>query len=171
MKKTLLIGALVLVVLLVIGGSVLGTLYLTGKFPAQESAQALAETEAGEELQAQAQEAGSSPATNPQVFSYVALDPPFTVSFHAPTTAQFLQVSVEAAVESKEVEDALKTHAPAIRNAMVMLLSGQNADELQSREGKEALRGRIREEIRSVLSDLIGQPGVVDVFFTTFLMQ
>jgi flagellar FliL protein len=103
--------------------------------------------------------------------TYVSLDPAFTMSFRDSEVAQFLQFNLDVAVREKGAEEAIKAQGPAIRNALVMLLSGQSAQDLQTREGKERLRTLIRDEIRDVLLRLTGEPRVVDVFFTSFLMQ
>ena len=93
------------------------------------------------------------------------------MSFPDSEVAQYLQFNLDVAVQEKGAEEAIKIHGPAIRNGLVMLLSGQHAQDLQSREGKERLRIQIRDEIRDTLSRLTGKPSVVEVFFTSFLMQ
>ena len=153
--KKIVIGIVVsLVAILAIAGSVLGTLYATGNFPGQTPAHAPAPSDQGS-------------APNPQpapALTYVSLDPPFTMSFQDSSAAQYLQFAIDVAVEDKHTEEALKTHGPAIRNGLVMLLSSQKAVELQTREGKERLRMQIRDEIRSTLKGLTGKAGVADVY-------
>jgi flagellar protein FliL len=160
--KKIIIGIVAgLVAILVIAGSVVGTLYVTGNLPNQKPTNA---SEAGDQ--------GSATHSQPVAsLIYVSLDPPFTLSFQDSSAAQYLQFSIDAAVEDKSVEAAIKAHGPAIRNGLVMLLSNQKAEELQTREGKERLRTQIRDEIRSTLKGLTGKPGVSDVFFTSFVMQ
>ena len=60
---------------------------------------------------------------------------------------------------------------PAIRNALVMLLSGQSFETLQTPEGKEALREQALVKIQEVLQQEIGKPGIEQVLFVNFVMQ
>jgi len=159
MKQTII---LVAIGVLAVIGSVLGTLFLTGNLPGQGSPTSVAEDGA---------EANEAVAANPNERIYVSLDPAFVATFHGSPTAQFVQFDLEVAVTGKHVEEALKTHAAAIRNGLVMLLSSQDPDALLTQEGKEHLRVRIRDEIRAMLEELIAEPGVIDAYFTSFLMQ
>lgn len=156
LNKTIL---MVLGGLLAVGASVLGTLYATGNL-----------TGGGAEASPAAVEA-APPTPEPHKIIYVSLDPAFTMSFLDSEAAQFLQISVDVAVDDQKTEEAMVTHGPAIRNGLVMLLSNQQPETLQTREGKERLRGEILTEIRTVLNGLIGKPGAVDVYFTSFLIQ
>ncbi len=163
MKKIVIAIVAGLVAILVVAGSVLGTLYATGNFPGQKPAHASQGAEPASEAHA--------PAAATGALTYVTLDPAFTVSFQDSTVAQFLQFTIDVAIQDKDVEKAIQAHGPAIRNGLVMLLSSQKAEELQTREGKERLRMQIRDEIRSTLTSLAGKPGVSDVYFTSFVMQ
>ncbi|MEY6431913.1 flagellar basal body-associated FliL family protein [Thioalkalicoccus limnaeus] len=160
MKKIVILS--VLGTLLVVG-SVVGTLFATGSLPGLTPSPELTGTESDiEASDAVAVRAASA---------YVPLDPAFVATFANPSVAQFLQVSIEVAVDGKSAEDAIKRHGPVIRNSIVMVLSRQSAEELQTPKGKEQLRAQIRDEIRDTLSGLTGKSGVVDVYFTSFLMQ
>ena len=165
MKKVVIGVVAGLVVILAIAGSVLGTLYATGNFPGQQPAHAPEHGDAGVAASAPAH---SEPAGAP---TYITLDPPFTMSFQDSSVAQYLQFTLDVAVQEKHAEEAIKTHGPAIRNGLVMLLSSQKPEELQTREGKEKLRAQIRDEIRGTLKGLTGNATVEDVFFTSFVMQ
>jgi flagellar FliL protein len=113
----------------------------------------------------QATETATTPPT------YVRLDPAFTVSFSGEDDLQFLQLDLQVTTQEAEVEDAIKQHMPAIRNALVLLFSSQKATDLKSRAGKEELRQRALEEIQRVLEKSTGKAGVNDVLFTSFVMQ
>ncbi|MGV0949625.1 MAG: flagellar basal body-associated FliL family protein [Azonexus sp.] len=146
---------------LVIAASVLGTLYATGNFPGQKPGHA-----------PEASDQGAATHSQPAAaLIYVSMDPPFTMSFQDSSDTQYLQFTINVAVENKHTEEALKTNDPAIRNGLVMLMSSQKAEDLKTREGKERLRMQIRDEIRNTLKGLTGKSGVADVFFTSFVMQ
>jgi len=170
MKRIIIIS---IAAILIVTGSIAGTLFALGRFPGQAPAPAPTPGDANAADPATATDPTSTPPTptTPTLATYVSLDPAFTLSFQDSEAAQFLQFSVDVAVQEKGAEEAIKVHGPAIRNGLVMLLSGQRAEDLQSRDGKERLRTQIRDEIRDTLSRLTGKPGVVEVFFTSFLMQ
>ena len=62
-------------------------------------------------------------------------------------------------------------HNPVIRNDLLMLFGGQDLNELYGREGKEALRVAARETVQRVLEYNTGDPGIEDLYFTSFVVQ
>ena len=83
----------------------------------------------------------------------------------------FLQINVQVVTHDPQMEELVIKHAPVIRNALVMLLSSKDAEELDSREGKESLRIEALTAIQEVLREETGSDGVDGVFFTSFVMQ
>ncbi len=152
----------VLVASLVAGGGTFAALYFTGALGGKAEQAA----EAGEGAEGGKEEAEKKEA--PPV--YIALEP-FVVNFDNPTVARFLQVKLQVMTRSPETAKAIEEHMPVIRNALVMLFSGQKYEEVATREGKERLRQRTLAEIRRVLEERTGEPGVEDVYFTAFVMQ
>ena len=102
---------------------------------------------------------------------YFGLDPDFVVAFQNPKTVRFLKASIEVVVYDQDVIDDLKLHMPAVRDAVLLLFSMQQEEDLMSIEGKEAFRAQILEKIRSTLERLTGSPGVEAVYFSNFVMQ
>lgn len=102
---------------------------------------------------------------------YLALDPPMVVSFEDQDAIRFLQVTVEVMSREEEAIQAVNTHLPLIRNNLLMLMGGKSVTELTNTEGKEALRLEALKEIRGILKRNTGEPGVEDLYFTTFVVQ
>ncbi len=102
---------------------------------------------------------------------YQGLDPDFIVAFQNPKKVRFLKASIEVMVYDHDVIDDLKLHMPAVRDAVLMLFSNQEEEDLMTVEGKEAFRAQILETIRSTLQRLTGNPGVEAVYFSNFVMQ
>ncbi|MGX2041281.1 flagellar basal body-associated FliL family protein [Methylocaldum sp. MU1018] len=103
---------------------------------------------------------------------YYALDPAFVVNFKSNPDARLLQVGFSVASKNQAVIDAVKKHSPMIRNNVLLLLSGQDPAALKTAEGKEALRGRLLDEINAIVSKQTGRrDGVEEIFFTGFVMQ
>lgn len=154
MKKIVIIAAAVLVLGLIAGG---GTYFMLGG----ESAEPAATDDANAA-------AAAIPDRTP---IYFGLDPDFVVAFQNPKKVRFLKASLEVAVYDEDVIDDLKLHMPAIRDAILLLFSTQEEDDLMSIAGKEAFRAQILEKIRSTLEHLTGEPGVEAVYFSNFIMQ
>ena len=121
----------------------------------------------GDQGQAQAAEA----AAVPKVPHYLALDPPFVVNFMHRGTLRYLQVSLEVMYHSEELVARVEQHMPAIRNDLILLFSGQEFEQLNSLEGKEALRLRIKEAINELIAVEPDAEDTGEVYITNFVMQ
>jgi flagellar FliL protein len=102
---------------------------------------------------------------------YFAFEPPLIVNFEDTQAVRFLQVQIEVLTRDPKVVDALKLHSPVIRNNLLMLMNGRDYRPLMTREGKEALRQECLTEVQRVLKKETGQPGIEDLFFTSFVVQ
>jgi flagellar protein FliL len=102
---------------------------------------------------------------------YLALDPPFVVNFQSDSAARFLQVGVQLMAHDQKALDAAKASEPAVRNALVMLFSSQDAKTLISRDGKEKLRSDALDEIRKIVAERTRGATLDAVYFTSFVMQ
>ncbi len=145
--------------LLVIGISVGLTIYLVSGNPVGSASTGAAEDspEAEETIQ------------DPPI--YLALHPALVVNFQNPRGARFLQVSVEVMARNEAIIEAVKQHMPVIRNSLISLFSSQEFKTISTREGKEALRQEVLAEVQQILEQQTGEPGVEDVYFTSFVMQ
>jgi flagellar FliL protein len=158
MKKIIIIAVAVLVLALVAGGA---AYFILGSKPASKEGEPASTDEAGE--------AQVAIPDKPPI--YYGLDPDFVVAFQDPKKVRFLKASIEVVVYDQDVIDDLKLHMPAVRDAVLLLFSMQDEDDLMSVEGKEAFRAQILERIRSTLERLTGHPGVEAVYFSNFVMQ
>ena len=175
-KKILIfsLGAIIL-----IGGSIGATLYLTGALNTSvdhreaRASEAHASKAQGSShgSEAQGSSHGSVEGASNIPAQYVPLDPPFVVNFEDQGMLRYLQVSVAVMTRDKAVGEAVASNMPPIRNSLIMLFGSQNFASLGSTEGKEKLRNQALEEIQSILRKEIGQPGVEAVYFTNFVMQ
>jgi flagellar FliL protein len=164
-KLFLIIGLAVLLIAVSVGGTVIALKVLSPKPPA------------GETADAEPEESALAPAI------YLEMTPNFTINFNVNGRQRYLQAAITLMYRDPLLGDLLKLHMPAIRNGLVMLLSAKNFDELQTNEGKEALRAEALEIIRSQLQkeqdalvangkgDDISPANVEQVLFTNFVMQ
>ena len=149
-KKIIIIAA---VVLLLAGGGA-GYFFMTGDSASIE----------GEETEEVVEEEVSEAV-------YYALQKPLIVNFPKGSGASLIQVSVSLLVKDPETIVILKKHEPMIRNNLLMAISGQGAENLKTREGKEQLRATMLDEIGQVMEKMTGKNEVSNLFFTTFVMQ
>ncbi|MEZ5529444.1 MAG: flagellar basal body-associated FliL family protein [Porticoccaceae bacterium] len=101
---------------------------------------------------------------------YLPLDPAFVVNFEHNGSIRYLQLSLQVMSYEQAVLDKVQANMPAVRNTLILLFSGQNFDELNTLEGKEALRLKVKDAIQEVVHFKKGQT-LDDVFFTGFVMQ
>ncbi len=151
-KKWLLLGG---VLLLLIAISVAATLYFLGFFSDEETAEQPAE----------------EPVEEVSAAVYYPLKPAFITNFDVRGRQRFMQAELTLMLRDNAVVPALELHMPAIRNALVMLMRGQDYQELQTPEGKELLRQRALLEVQEVLQQEIDSPGVEQVLFTNLVLQ
>ena len=132
------------VVLLVAGG---GGGYMMMKRKADAAA---AEAEGG----AHGEAADAAPARKPQKRdpkvppAYLPMDP-FVVNLADRDSDRYAQIGITLEIDDAKFADEMKTYMPAIRNAILMILSHKTAADMLAREGKEVLAAEIaREAVR-----------------------
>lgn len=103
--------------------------------------------------------------------TYLALDPAFTVDFMVGGKQRYVQLNMSLKSKSVEQINAVTLHMPLIRNSLVLLFSSQSFDELQTADGKMALKTAALDAINGILEQETGQGGIDAVLFTNFVMQ
>lgn len=80
--------------------------------------------------------------------TYLPLDP-FVVNLADRDSDRYAQIGITLEIDDAKFADEMKTYMPAIRNAILMILSHKTAADMLGREGKEALAAEIaREAVR-----------------------
>lgn len=102
---------------------------------------------------------------------YLPLEPALVVSFEDREAVRFLQVTVEVMARDEAAIESVQTHTPVIRNNLLMMMGGQTLTDLTNRDGKEALRQEALQEVQRILVANTGEPGVEDLYFTSFVVQ
>ncbi|MCX8048651.1 MAG: flagellar basal body-associated FliL family protein [Methylohalobius sp.] len=96
---------------------------------------------------------------------------PFIVNFPHGGAIRLLQVGFSLLSFDEKTIGALTKHTPVLRNNLLLLLSRQQPENLQSAEGKEMLRQAVTQEIQNLLEKQAGGGNVETIFFTQFVMQ
>jgi len=161
MKIILLVNGL----LLLIGIAVGVTLFLMG---GDEAAEEMGEGDLTEEG-IEGEEGASKKSKGTPI--YVPLHPAFVVNFENQDQVSFLQVDIQIMTYDAAVEGALKTHMPAVRNELLLLLGGKQYHEINTRDGKRALSEEAIQVIKDILESA-GEPNSIEaLYFTSFVMQ
>ncbi len=93
------------------------------------------------------------------------------VNFPKGSGANLIQVSVSILVKGAETVEAIKKHEPMIRNNLLMAISAKGAKNLKTKEGKQALRTAMLDEVIKVMERMTKKNKVENIFFTAFVMQ
>ncbi len=153
-KKMIIIVAVV--VLLIAGGGA-GYYFMIGDA-----------TEDGEKIE-EVKDEEEGEGSNEEI--YYELNQPLIVNFPKGSGASLIQISVTLLAKGEETIEALIKHEPMIRNNLLMAISANEAKNLITREGKEELRSEMLSEVGKVMKKMTGKNKVMNIFFTTFVMQ
>ncbi len=102
---------------------------------------------------------------------YLSLDPAFVVNVNDGLRVRHMQVKLQEKLKQANFANYIEEHDPAIRHAMVMLLSGQETTKLKTAAGKQELMDEALAAIQQVLEENIGNTGVDAVYFTDLIIQ
>jgi len=136
-KLFMFIGLAILLVLISVGA----TFFIVSKMMGSKNA------DADDEATAEVSEAeAAAPAI------YYPLKPNFTVNYDVNGRQRFLQAELTLMYRDPAVLKTLELHMPAVRNGLVMLLSSQVFEELQTLEGKEKLRAAALTTVQDIIN-------------------
>ncbi|MFW1677679.1 flagellar basal body-associated FliL family protein [Pontibacter sp. JAM-7] len=157
-SKLLLIIALIVGILLVGGGGAAVAFFLLGSEP-----------ETAENMEP------AKPEKADAIYTKVRTKegkPMFVVTLQSQDQRpHYMQLYVEAKSREQQVADALELHMPLVVARLNALFQTQRFQELQSIEGKIALRQAATDLVRELMQEKIGKPGVETILFTNFVMQ
>jgi len=103
--------------------------------------------------------------------AYVSLGDPMVLNLSGSKRLTFLQISADVLVGDADSEDTIKTHVPAIRHSLIMLLSEQKAQDIKSPGKREEIRQQATARVKGLIADLSGSQDVSDVLFSSILVQ
>ncbi|HWV16693.1 MAG TPA: flagellar basal body-associated FliL family protein [Cellvibrio sp.] len=135
-KLIMIIGIAVLLVVVSVGGTIGALKFLSPAKSSEEAEEETASSEHGAEAAA----------------IYYPLKPNFTVNYDVNGRQRFLQTELTFMYRDPGLLKTLELHMPAVRNSLVLLLSSQVFDDLQTVEGKEKLREAALEAVQEILA-------------------
>lgn len=95
----------------------------------------------------------------------------FTVNLQPENGEQYLQTALTLQVASPEEVELIKLNMPKVRSRLLLLLSNKKASELTSAEGKKQLATEIIEQVNAPFENKGPEQEVMDVLFTSFIIQ
>ena len=101
---------------------------------------------------------------------FVAIEP-FTVNLQPENGEQYLQLSFSLQMESPEQVELVKQNMPKVRSRLLMLLSSKKGSELITSDGKQQLAAEIIGQIKQPFAAGGPQQDVMEVLFTSFIIQ
>ena len=104
--------------------------------------------------------------------SYVSLGGPMILNLSNDNKRlTFLQLKADILVDDSASEALVKTHVPAIRHELIVLLSEQKVRDMKSSAKREEIRKIASTQVHALIADLTGSKDVSDVLFSSFLVQ
>jgi len=100
---------------------------------------------------------------------YLALTPQFTVNLLG--NKHYLRASIQLQLADEATKAAIQENDPAIRHALIVLLSNNNVEDISNTGGKIDLQLRAVEALNDTLQKQANKSGVEAVFFTEFVSQ
>lgn len=91
----------------------------------------------------------------------------FIVNLADTDVQRFVKVSIVIEVQNEKVQNEVQQYMPAIRDAIIDLLSSKYYNEIRTPEGRE----RLKIEMLKRLNALIPGGGIRNIYFTSFVVQ
>ncbi len=102
---------------------------------------------------------------------YLELGKQFVVNLEDNSKVNYLQISIQVMARKTKPLDLIKENMPMIRNKLMLILSSQKYEELNTRKGKEKLRNEIKQAIQEILHEESPKANIDAVYFTSLIMQ
>jgi len=105
----------------------------------------------------------------PMDIGYYALKPSLVSNLTG--GPKYIRCDVQLMTRRASELPRLQLHTPAVRHTLLMLLAGQNGENLKTQGGKEALRGAALKAVQDQLEALTGDAIVDDLYFTAYYVK
>jgi flagellar FliL protein len=103
---------------------------------------------------------------------YISLGSPLVLNLSSKRSRNtYLQLSADVLVTDSNSEELVKTHIPAIRHQLIVLLSEQPAKDMKSSSKRETIRKTATAQIQELMTELADNKDISDVLFSSFLVQ
>ena len=105
----------------------------------------------------------------PTEIAYYALKPSFVSNLSG--GPKYIRCDIQLMTEQASEIPKIELHTPALRHDILMLIGGQDGNQLKTRQGKEDLRQTALASVRSRLEEMTGKAIVNDLYFTAYYVK
>lgn len=104
---------------------------------------------------------------------YVELEPNFTLNYGDMVGGRlrYLQAAITLQVANNAAALEVNAHADALRHAIIMHMTAQQAETVRSNEGRETIQEELLFELQRIMEQETGEPMIDRVLFTFFVVQ
>lgn len=104
---------------------------------------------------------------------YVQLQPAFVTNYGFTDNGRlkYVKTDISVRVSTQAAEMATRYHLPALRNALILLLSQQDEAAVSTGGGRDLLRAQALVEVNEILEREEGEALIDDLLFTNFVVQ
>lgn len=102
---------------------------------------------------------------------YVYLQPAFTTNFGQSGRMGYIRTEIAVKVNSLEAAEKVRHHLPYLRHDIIVLLSAQEGDVVNTPKGRERLRHLALDQLRGRLIELEEEPVIEELYFSNFVVQ
>lgn len=103
---------------------------------------------------------------------YFELSPPFVVNLNdSGKRIRFLQARIQVLAYGAENIEKVKLHDAAIRDALIMLLSSQSKNDINTSQKKKVLQEKALQVVKDILQKETGKAQIEGLYFTNFVTQ
>jgi flagellar FliL protein len=102
---------------------------------------------------------------------FIAIEHPIVVNVLSSDQLHFLRFTTQFKLSDPALADNVKLHMPALKDALILLLSEKKYFEVTTANGKQQLRDDALAHVRKVMRDLTGDPTIESIFFTSLVVQ
>ncbi|MFK5987202.1 MAG: flagellar basal body-associated FliL family protein [Pseudomonadota bacterium] len=103
---------------------------------------------------------------------YFELSPPFVVNLNdSGKRIRFLQARIQVLAYGASKIEKVKLHDAPIRDALIMLLSAQSKNDINTSQKKKALQEKALKVVKEVLKKETGRVQIDGLYFTNFVTQ
>ena len=92
---------------------------------------------------------------------------PFIVNIHDGTELRYLKIKLEFEIAGPTAKEEIDPFQSPLRDAILVLLSGKNLDEITGTDGKN----KLRDEVMATVSKVVPPGKINRVYFTDFVVQ
>ena len=117
--------------------------------------------------------AEEAPVADEREVRYVQLQPAFVTNYGFTENGRlkYVKTDISVRVSTQQAEMAARYHLPALRNALVLLLSQQDEGGVSTGGGREILRAQALADLNEILEREEGEGMIDDLMFTNFVVQ